>query len=281
MGDTVAPLAVVVVGPGRGQLVIAVRNAAKRSSVEVRVWAVEKNQYAVVSLRHRCRLENWENVEVVGLDFREWEPPHSMDVLVSELLGAFGDNELAPECLGGAGRMLAPDGVCIPRRCCSFLTPVMSPKLWNKVRHYDDVAHMESPYVVKFHQAFFPCTDIEPCFCFEHPSPDGASHDRYASIDFVTEMDCVVHGFAGYFNCELEDGLTLSTIPGSQCEGTITWFSMFFPLREPMCLPRSQHLQTHWWRLHDERKVWYEWAVSKPTVQPIHNPGGRSFSVLQ
>lgn len=40
---------------------------------------------------------------------REVEPPELMnqvDILVSELLGSFGDNEVSPECLDGAARFL-------------------------------------------------------------------------------------------------------------------------------------------------------------------------------
>lgn len=33
-------------------------------------------------------------------------PPEKADILVSELLGSFGDNELSPECLDGANRFL-------------------------------------------------------------------------------------------------------------------------------------------------------------------------------
>jgi protein arginine N-methyltransferase 5 len=43
---------------------------------------------------------------------RRWKPSHpddKADIMVSELLGSFGDNELSPECLDGAqvrvGRM--------------------------------------------------------------------------------------------------------------------------------------------------------------------------------
>ena len=39
-------------------------------------------------------------------DMREWEPPEKADILVSELLGSFGDNELSPECLDGAQKFL-------------------------------------------------------------------------------------------------------------------------------------------------------------------------------
>lgn len=37
---------------------------------------------------------------------REWKAPELADILVSELLGSFGDNELSPECLDGAQAFL-------------------------------------------------------------------------------------------------------------------------------------------------------------------------------
>jgi hypothetical protein len=37
---------------------------------------------------------------------RSVELPQKIDVLVSELLGSFGDNELSPECLDGAMRFM-------------------------------------------------------------------------------------------------------------------------------------------------------------------------------
>jgi protein arginine N-methyltransferase 5 len=39
-------------------------------------------------------------------DMRQVELPEKVDILVSELLGSFGDNELSPECLDGAMRFL-------------------------------------------------------------------------------------------------------------------------------------------------------------------------------
>jgi protein arginine N-methyltransferase 5 len=30
---------------------------------------------------------------------RIWQPPKRADIIISELLGSFGDNELSPECL--------------------------------------------------------------------------------------------------------------------------------------------------------------------------------------
>ncbi len=65
---------------------------------------------------------------------RYWEAPKKADILVSELLGSFGDNELSPECLDGAQRFLREDGISIPAAYTSFLQPVTTSKLWNDVK---------------------------------------------------------------------------------------------------------------------------------------------------
>lgn len=58
------------------------------------------------------RLENWrfeewgDQVTVVSCDMRDWAAPEKADIIVSELLGSFGDNELSPECLDGAQHFL-------------------------------------------------------------------------------------------------------------------------------------------------------------------------------
>lgn len=51
--------------------------------------------------------EMWmDKVTVVSSDMRQWVAPEKADILVSELLGSFGDNELSPECLDGVQRHL-------------------------------------------------------------------------------------------------------------------------------------------------------------------------------
>eukprot|EP00932_Pfiesteria_piscicida_P022164 SRR837773.8928.p1 GENE.SRR837773.8928~~SRR837773.8928.p1 ORF type:complete len:466 (-),score=50.75 SRR837773.8928:75-1472(-) len=274
-----SPLAAIVVGAGRGPLVCAVRSAAERAKIAVQVWAVEKNPNAIITLKHRAKSEGWTNVEVVGKDMRFWDAPRAADLLVSELLGSFGDNELSPECLDGAQRFLAKDGVCIPEKYTSFLTPVTSPKLWTDVRNYSDVAHFETAYVVKFHQAFYPSREIKECFTFSHPNWELSSNDRYAEIEFTADVDALVHGFAGYFHCDLYGGLSVSISPPTYSEGMFSWFPIYFPLRVPVVIREGDRLRSQWWRCHNDRKVWYEWAVSEPTSSTVHNPGGRSYYI--
>jgi hypothetical protein len=67
-----------------------------------------------LSLQQR-KLSEWK--EQVGLlfgDMRSLEPPEPADIIVSELLGSFGDNELSPECLDGAMRFLKRRSLGLP-----------------------------------------------------------------------------------------------------------------------------------------------------------------------
>lgn len=56
----------------------------------------------------QCRRdEEWHGrVTVVVGDMRHLKMEEKADILVSELLGSFGDNELSPECLDGAQAFL-------------------------------------------------------------------------------------------------------------------------------------------------------------------------------
>jgi type II protein arginine methyltransferase len=47
-----------------------------------------------------------DKVKLLFGDMRILSVPEPVDILVSELLGSFGDNELSPECLDGATRFL-------------------------------------------------------------------------------------------------------------------------------------------------------------------------------
>ena len=105
---------------------------------------------------------------IVSTDMRVWNAPEQADILVSELLGSFGDNELSPECLDGAQRFLKEDGISIPESYTSFLSPLSTPKLWSEVQQYQDVEHFETAYVVRVHNAYI-IAPPQQVFHFEHP----------------------------------------------------------------------------------------------------------------
>jgi len=97
---------VAVCGAGRGPLVSRALRAADATGRKIKLFAIEKNPNAYVYLQ-RHNQETWNGkVTLVKTDMRVWNPPQPIDILISELLGSFGDNELSPECLDGAQRVL-------------------------------------------------------------------------------------------------------------------------------------------------------------------------------
>jgi len=55
---------------------------------------------------------------------------YKIDILISELLGSFADNELSPECLDGVQHLLNPThGISIPASYTAHFTPIAAPKL--------------------------------------------------------------------------------------------------------------------------------------------------------
>ena len=74
--------------------------AAEQSQRRVRILAVEKNPNALVTLQRMHHALGWKDkVTIVASDMRDFRPDEKADILVSELLGSFGDNALSPECL--------------------------------------------------------------------------------------------------------------------------------------------------------------------------------------
>lgn len=275
-----------VVGAGRGPLVRAAINASAKSGRKIRVFAVEKNPNAVVTLQQQ-QMEMWgDQVKVISSDMRDWDPPKEdyADILVSELLGSFGDNELSPECLDGAQKFMKSSGISIPCSYTSYIGPLQSSKLYNEVRNCKDdmkgpQAGFETPYVVHF-QNRYELAPPQPLFTFAHPNLDKIiDNSRYSELKFKTCGNSILHGFGGYFECTLYKNIMISILPATHNPGMFSWFPIFFPLREPIQVKKDEEILLHFWRLVSKKSVWYEWAVSSPVTAPVHNPNGRSYEI--
>ena len=192
---------VAVVGAGRGPLMTRALRASKQTGIKIRCWAVEKNLNAYVHLQRKAATEElwklWGNqVTVVKSDMRAWRGPiladgsiGKIDILISELLGSFADNELSPECLDGIQHVLDPNhGVSIPQSYTAHLTPIAAPRLYSDIlgRSSNDLNmtvadKWDLPYVVLLHQyddlslqptaneSERPLPDIKEAWEFSHP----------------------------------------------------------------------------------------------------------------
>lgn len=125
---------ITLVGAGRGPLILCSLQAAKKTHREVVVYAIEKNPNAIVTLRSLHKSLQWgDHVHIVETDMRVYRPEFYSDIILSELLGSFADNELSPECLVGTQNYLISGGVYIPQNSSSFMACCMSSRIWNNV----------------------------------------------------------------------------------------------------------------------------------------------------
>ena len=135
-------------------------------------------------------------------------PSDLADVVVSELLGSFGDNELSPECLDGAqlSGLMKPNAVSIPSDYVSFIAPLSSAKLHQEAKAQAYVSTdpgagpmgqpfgflraMETPYVVRTHAGTQTHGEKE-CFKFVHPREVGSfkedDNQRFTKVTFEAD----------------------------------------------------------------------------------------------
>ncbi|KAA8492043.1 Protein arginine N-methyltransferase 1.5 [Porphyridium purpureum] len=286
---------ILVMGAGRGALVRLVLAAAADTSMPVQIYAAEQNAHACAAL-HDAFTASTDQHDVIVVHcargYRAWRPDAKADVILCEMLGSFGDNELAPECIDAIARdHLKPDGVCIPSKVSSFVAPLASAKLYNEVCAFGNRARadFESPYIVSIHRGMIVAPE-EECFVFELPgassgptsaSPgSNASNERYRSLTFSISESNNLHGFAGYFDAVLYKDVTLSTRPGAAgTDGLVSWFPYFIPISEPVYMARGGECVLDIWRKTDDTRVWYEWCVVSPAHLALHNPDGRSSAI--
>jgi protein arginine N-methyltransferase 5 len=229
---------VLVAGAGRGPLVHAVIRAIQNLQrdhlhplPQVWIYAVEKNPSAIFYLRSKHKQEwsqlastNHIHVRIVESDLRclqastlfagdsksqsSSSSSATANLIVSELLGSFGCNELSPECLDD---LMHKTDVCnrqttksIPARYTSFAAPVSSMHLFHAVQQqalypaknpsYDAVMvgrtrAFETPYVVRPHAAS-QIYSASQCWSFSHPSPVVVVDAETTTADHVRSRSC-------------------------------------------------------------------------------------------
>lgn len=194
---------VLVVGAGRGPLVSACCRAYrivkmnKERIPKLKIYAIEKNPSAILYLNsmlyssHNDQQHPWYDIDVTIIheDLRYINKEKHVNgyianIVISELLGSFGCNELSPECLN---ELLIHNTICqnnytlnIPYLYNSYITPISSTKLYQQIlqqqlypsstQHNNIVGYQqayETPYVVRPHHT----SQMYPeqlCWSFQH-----------------------------------------------------------------------------------------------------------------
>lgn len=272
-----------VFGAGRGPLVQAALNAAEKvkvtkGKIKIHVVALEKSPNACLTLLDRFK--SHANVEIIFGDMRNVQlEKGSFDIIVSELLGSFGDNELSPECLWPVESegLLKADGVFIPEKYVSYIEPCYAPILRSQVKELQGVLEGDSfdyGYVVHVTRALTMNNPL-PVFSFEHPKKDEDDGFRRIVLKF-DRVPHVVDGLIGYFDCKLYGNVRMSTLPGNiSSPGMLSWFPIYFPLKSPVS--GVDTIEIEFKRCKDSERVWYEWKVRE--CEEYQNFEGKSFSI--
>ncbi|KAM8718289.1 hypothetical protein ACLKA7_000990 [Drosophila subpalustris] len=268
-----------VLGGGRGPLARAAFNAAEITKRKVRVYIIEKNPSAIRTLSNMVKTL-WSNkdVHIFSKDMRDFAAPELADILVSELLGSFGDNELSPECLDGALKLLKDDGISIPCKSTSYINPIMSAVVHNNICQASSAKRFHCGYVVLLKNVY-DIDEPKALFEFKHPNRDNVvDNTRYKELSFTVQKDCVIHGVGGYFDTVLYKDIILSINPLTHTQGMFSWFPMFFPT-QPRTVLAGDTISIKFWRCVDPHKVWYEWQLSAPVEGELHNVDGVGYNM--
>lgn len=275
---------IMVVGAGRGPIVRSAIRASRRVNRKTNIYALDKNPNAMVTLYNLISKfytgTEWvnENVKVIESDMRYWNPEEKADIIVSELLGSFGDNELEPECLECASKLLKPNGISIPSLSTNFVAPISTQKNWTNTVTTQNSA--ETPYVCMPANSFIPSNPVK-CFEFSYPSLS-TNHNRYFSHTFSIPINVTIHGFVGYFESVLYGDVLMSIRPETYSKSLHSWFPMYFPIKQGLYCENSD-LEVNIWRCNSNEKVWYEWEIciikngKLIATSGIHNPNGKVY----
>uniref|UniRef100_A0A0K0D940 Protein arginine N-methyltransferase n=1 Tax=Angiostrongylus cantonensis TaxID=6313 RepID=A0A0K0D940_ANGCA len=305
-------LVLYVLGAGRGPLVTcsieAERNynarfRCKQDCLRLEIYVVEKNPNTIVTLRYmnqkvwrnRCVIieSDMRNIPMIATE-RGYPQP---DIIVSELLGSFGDNELSPECLDGITPFLKPSTISIPQAYTSYVAPIMSLHIhqqikmcgasyWNRgisghgrngttlqadgsyrqcYPQGEYIANMDQIYVAYLRQ-YCALAEPKPLFTFNHPNFTMESNARSSWVSFEIDRPADLMGFAGYFHMTLYKGIALSIVPSTYSEGMISWFPAVVPLRELYRVQNGDKITLNIERKVDNTGVWYEWFIHHTVI---------------
>lgn len=232
-------------GSGTGFLsFLASRLGAKRC------WLYEMSDLLDLSkeLAHKNGVKNLTFVKAHSTDVKN---PPQVDVVISETLGNFALEEGALETLQDGRRFLKPDGVMIPQRLRQKVAPLVTPRLSASVDIWGAIGFgldFEPARRVSLQNVYV--RSIRPDDLLASPDA-GRTWDaldfrrdtestRAATAEWSFVLPTVVHGFAMWWECDLVEGVSLSTAPDAP---PTHWEQIFLPPLEPIALKEGDKLR--------------------------------------
>ena len=209
---------------------------------------------------------------VKGLSY-DVELPERVDLIISELIGNFGDNEDCHRILADARkRFLKSDGLMLPLRVTTFFVPVSSPKVNAQIldgvcksisRTYDlrrllERLGVDDPFDVYYdvivpERRYLSTPRKAKVFDFGSNSVDTSYR---IDLSFPASAAGVLTGFKGYFIADLSEQIRLD-ISGSDVENRTSsdsWKHAYLPIRHPIDVRIGDNIKLTLERVDEENK---------------------------
>lgn len=254
-------LNIAMVGAGTGLIVDQLIKVIDELGIGPKVGKLsilEKNPCALIDLHLKYDTISLP-VEIIAQDMRSWNPPQAYHLIVSELLGSFGCNELSPECLSSLHQDLHPQGVMIPQSYESWCSLAAYPKLYQMLQHGDRI-NMEKHFVVR-PKEYQLLAAPQKLWSFHHPYVN--SFQQSTTVQFPIHHKTTIHAIMGYFNATLYGTITINNMldTGLETPDMTSWFPIVFPVQLPQYVMDQSVVDVTMSRNVDGVRVWYEWAL--------------------
>lgn len=225
-----------------------------------RVFGIEVNDRILALATERIRTCGFENrfepVHALSYDARL---PQPVDIIISETIGNFGDNEDCHHILTDARtRFLKPGGRMLPERLTTFFVPVSSPKAHaqieegkckaiSEVHALDKLLsrlEIDDPFAV-YYDVVLPESAYlsSPRRARRFDFTTGKSEPTYrVVVRFPVTTDGLLTGFKGYFIAHLAEGVIVD-ISGwdiDRRKASDSWKHSYLPIRKPIEVRRGQ-----------------------------------------
>lgn len=227
-------------------------------------------------------------VEFIFGDIRSFSRDVKVDIVLSELLGSFGDNELAPECLNHTLPFLKPTGFMIPQNCSNALEPVYYPKSQRLIMQSATPSLiLNSPHIV-YTRAAKGAAPLEAAISYDFTKHSDSM--KCSCITWSISKTTFIDGFMGYFTSTLykcpQDTLHIYLTnqprvdgnPAHDCKEPTSWFPIYFPINR-ILVKAGDTLKVELARLPKNNIIWYEWRVREPIETKWYNKNGEAFKM--
>lgn len=239
---------VLVVGPGKGPLVDIIFNEVQQKGLSAILDAVEKNPKCIPLLEKRNK-DKWRSkVNIFHKDARKLKHGH-YDLIISELLGSFGCNELAPEILMPFQH--SETTIFIPQSFENFIRPIFLPEITKL-----DTESLERPYLT-IPKSYDVMGEYEKVWEYNYPGNNESV--RRKEISFSPAVSGKINAFEGCFVANLYQGISIGILPSLQKGYCTSWYPYILPIEEDNITKNSLVSLSIERCMTKDMAVWYTW----------------------